>query len=71
MHQTIKSLAYLRLGYQTTYLILKSYLRPNGFMIYRKDRGSRGGGVMLAIENCLSSCQLQIPPNSELITVFI
>ena len=26
MHQTIKSLAYLKLGYQTTYLILKSYL---------------------------------------------
>ena len=43
----------------------------NGYTIYRKDRGSRGGGVMLAIENCLSGCELQSPPNLELITVSI
>ena len=51
--------------------MLYSKILPNGYTIYRKDRGSRGGGVMLIIKNCLSFCELQSPPNLELITVSI
>ena len=36
---------------------------PQGYSLYRKDRGSRGGGVMLAISNTLPSKQVLSPPD--------
>ena len=62
------------IGLSETWLsndILDTEILPTEYIIYRKDRGSRGGGVMLAIKNCLPSCELQSPPNLELITVSI
>ena len=40
-------------------------------MIYRKDRSSRGGGVLLAIKNGIPSCSIVSPSNLELICVNI
>ena len=62
------------IGLSETWLskdILDTEILPTKYIIYRKDRGSRGGGVMLAIKNCLPNCELQSPPNLELITVSI
>ena len=37
--------------------------------MYRRDRDSRGGGVLLAIRDCIPSKLLPSPDNSEVITV--
>ena len=44
---------------------------PQAYSLYRKDRESRGGGVMLAISNKLSSRQTPSPQNLEVVTVSI
>ena len=44
---------------------------PNGYTIYRKDRDSRGGGVLLAVKDNITSSQLSSPPNVEILTVLI
>ena len=44
---------------------------PHGYLLYRKDRGSRGGGVMLAVSNKLPSRQVPSPHNLEIVTVSI
>ena len=44
---------------------------PFGFSIYRKDRGSRGGGVMVAIKHSLSSFLISSPPDHEVVTLAI
>ena len=49
--------------------ILNGEILPSGYLIYRRDRGSRGGGVMLAVHNSLSSRQLSTPPNLEIVSV--
>ena len=53
---------------------LKSYiynneLIPTNYAIYRNDRTSRGGGVMLAIKNNISSSLVHSPTHLELLTV--
>ena len=53
---------------------LKSYiynneLIPTNYAIYRNDRTSRGGGVMLAINNNISSSLVHSPTHLELLTV--
>ena len=44
---------------------------PCGYSIYRKDRGSRGGRVLLAIDNSLSVTKLSSPSDLEILTVEI
>ena len=44
---------------------------PHGYSLYRKDRGSRGGGIMLAVSNKLPSRQVPSPHNLEIVTVSI
>ena len=39
-------------------------------MLYRKDRPSRGGGVLISKES-LFSCIIQSPPDLEIVTVKI
>jgi len=51
--------------------VLDSEILPHGYTIYRADRGSRGGGVMIAVSNKLPSKQLPSPPNLEVVTVSI
>ena len=49
--------------------ILNGEILPSGFTVYRCDRGSRGGGVLLAVNNSLPSRQLPTPSLLELLTV--
>ena len=44
---------------------------PQGYSLYRKDRGSCGGGVMLAISNTLPSKRALSPPDLEVVSVSI
>ena len=44
---------------------------PQAYSLYWKDRGSRGGGVMLAVSNILPSRQVPSPHNLEVVTVSI
>lgn len=44
---------------------------PTGYNIFRKDRGSRGGGVLLVIDNCFSATLLPSPSSLEVLTVRI
>ena len=50
-------------------MILDKEIIPYGYSIYRKDRTSRGGGVLVAIKNTISSRLVQSPLNLELIAV--
>jgi len=40
---------------------------PQAYTIYRKDRGTRGGGVLLAISSNLPSRQIPSPENLEVV----
>ena len=51
--------------------IFDNEILPNGYALVRKDRGSRGGGVMLAISKSLSYQILLTPPSLELLCVKI
>ena len=51
--------------------ILDNEILPNSYSIVRKDRQSRGGGVMLAIKNSKSYEVMPSPPNLELIIIRI
>ena len=44
---------------------------PQAYSLYRKDRGSRGRGVMLAVSNKLPSRQVLSPHNLEVVSVSI
>ena len=44
---------------------------PSGFNIHRKDRSSRGGGVLVALNNSIGSVVIPSPPDLELIAVKI
>ena len=50
-------------------MILDKEIIPYGYSIYRKDRASRGGGVLIAIKNSISSRIVQSPLKLELIAV--
>ena len=49
--------------------IFNNEILPTGYNIYRQDRGSRGGGVMLAVKDSLPSKLLPSPGNLEIVTV--
>ena len=44
---------------------------PLGYTMFRKDRGSRGGGVMLVISDNLPSKQIPRPRNLEVVNVSV
>ena len=50
---------------------LNSEILPTGYTIYRLNRPSRGGGVLLAVKETIVSQQLQSPSNLELLLVLI
>ena len=43
---------------------------PYKFTFYRRDRGSRGGGVLIAVNDNLPSILIPSPPNLEVVSVF-
>ena len=49
--------------------ILDNEILPTNYVIYRADRDSQGGGVMLAIHESLQSKLLASPFNLEILTV--
>jgi hypothetical protein len=51
--------------------IADNEILPNGFTIYRRDRSSHGGGVLIAISNSLLSRLLEIALDVELIAIQI
>ncbi|XP_065895943.1 uncharacterized protein [Dysidea avara] len=51
--------------------IFDNEIIPSGYTIYRKDRDSRGGGVLLAVKDNITSSQLSSPPHVEILTVLI
>ena len=51
--------------------VLDSKILPHGYTIYRTDRGSCGGGVMIAVSHEFSSEQIPSPPNLEVVSVSI
>jgi len=50
--------------------VLDSEILPHGYTIYRAGRGSRGGGVTIAVSNELPSKHLPSPPNLEVASLF-
>ena len=42
---------------------------PCGYSLYHKDRSSRGGGVLIAVSDLISSSLIPSPPDLEVITV--
>ena len=42
---------------------------PTGYSIYRNDRTTRGGGVLIAVKEYISSVQIQSPIDLEIVTV--
>ena len=51
--------------------VLDQEIIPTGYTIYRKDRSSRGGGVMLAVKNSIPSHTLDTPTELETLCVQI
>ena len=51
--------------------IFDNEIIPSGYTIYRKDRDSRGGGILLAVKDNITSSQLSSPPHVEILTVLI
>ena len=51
--------------------ILNNEILPTGYVIYRNDRQSRGGGVMLAIDNNITSRLIECHNILEAITVLV
>ena len=49
--------------------IFDSEILPHEYTIYRKDRGSRGGGVLIAVSESVSSVLISSPTDLEKITV--
>lgn len=43
----------------------------NDFVIYRNDRPSRGGGVLIAVKSHVDSSRLPSPPDIEVVSVKI
>ena len=65
---------YKIIGLSETWLsisVLDSEILPHGYTIYRRDRESCGGGVMLAVSHNFPSNQLPNPPNLEVVTVSV
>ena len=49
--------------------ILDGEILPNQYVIYRQDRASKGGGVMIAVRNEICSRQVHTDCNLELVVV--
>ena len=54
-----------------TDMIFDPEILPTNFIIYRKDRNSRGGGVMIAISNKIHSELMTIDSDLEVLSVKI
>ena len=53
---------------ETDFIYDKEIL-PYKFTFYRRDRGSRGGGVLIAVNDNLPSILIPSPPNLEVVSI--
>ena len=44
---------------------------PSGYSLYRKDRPSRGGGVLIAVNDSIPILLISSPPDLEIVSVII
>lgn len=51
--------------------IFNNEIIPTGYSIYRKDRSSRGGGILVAVSDLIPSFTISSPVSLEVITVSI
>lgn len=51
--------------------IYSNEILPNNYNIIRKDRDTRGGGVLLAVKNIIPVKQLPVPDDVEIVSVEI
>jgi len=51
--------------------IFNNEMLPTGYTIYRKDRNSHGGGVLMAIKDNLTCILVSFPSDLEIIAVKI
>ena len=51
--------------------VLDNEILPSDFSLYRKDRESRGGEVLIAVNSLLPSFQLSTPDELEVVTLRI
>ena len=58
-------------GTWLSYNILDQEIIPTGYIIYRKDRSSRGGGMMLAVKHSIPSHAADILMESKTLCVHI
>jgi len=49
--------------------IFDNKILPTNYRIYRNDRSSRGGGVLLAVQDTIISKTLSSPANIEMLTI--
>ena len=52
-------------------VIFDNEILPSGYNIFRKDRGSRGGSVLLAVADSIPTQLLTSPPNLEVLSIKI
>ena len=51
---------------------LSDRILPSGFSVFRKDRPLRqGGGILIAIRDCISASSFMSPQNLEVVCVVI
>ena len=51
--------------------ILDNEILPINYSIYRADRDTRGGGVLLAVKNTIPSQRIESPKDLEVVSVLI
>ena len=49
--------------------IFNNEILPTNYVVYRNDRGGRGGGVLLAVKGKISSTLIYSPTHLNLLTV--
>ena len=54
-----------------TSFIYDNEILPSKFILYRRDRDSRGGGVLIAVNNLTPSILIPSPSNLEVVTVSV
>ena len=50
-------------------LIFNGEILPSDYILYRKDRPSRGGGVLIAVKDSIPSFSVSSPPDLEIVSV--
>ena len=51
--------------------IYDNEILPSGYSVYRNDRPQRGGGVMIAVKDSLSSSLVSSPKDLEVVSVAV